>query len=338
MHGLGQKAVLCSAAIFPPPPGQCMQLEKLEFVIPHELGGTRLDRALALLCPQHSRARLQSWIRCGRITVNSRTLRQRDPVQGGEIVVIDGCDEDAPHAAAGEPIPLEVIHEDRSILIINKPAGLVVHPGAGNPRRTLMNALLHFAPELERVPRAGIVQRLDKDTSGVIMIARTPEAHTYLVGQLKARKVKREYLALVGGVLTAGGSVDAPIGRHTVERKRMAVKTTGKAAVTHYRILKRYPAHTLLRLRLETGRTHQIRVHMAHIHHPVVGDPVYGGRRRLPKGASVELREALRTFPRQALHASDLSLVHPDSGRPAQWTAPLPADMRTLLALMENES
>lgn len=309
----------------------------LTLIIPAEFGGKRLDQALALLCPEHSRARLQSWIRDGRVCVDGRAPRQRDSVRGGERVVLDCSDEPAKTNVTAQEMPLDVLYEDPTLIVVNKPAGLVVHPGAGNPDRTLMNALLHYAPELARVPRAGIVQRLDKDTSGVMVVARTLRAHTHLVRSLKERKIRREYRAIVNGTFTAGGRVDAPIGRHPIERTRMAVNDGGRSAVTHYRILKRFRAHTYLRVLLETGRTHQIRVHLAHIHHPVVGDPVYGGRRVAPKFLSETLREALRSFPRQALHASDLSLVHPESGLEMSWSAPVPSDMQSLLDLLANE-
>jgi 23S rRNA pseudouridine1911/1915/1917 synthase len=305
-------------------------------VIPEELAGHRLDQALARLCPQHSRARLQGWIRAGRITVNGAPARQKNPVRDGDVVrIVAGGDAPATEAP-DENIPLDILHEDAALIVIDKPAGLVVHPGAGNPAHTLMNALLHHAPALRRVPRAGIVQRLDKNTSGLMVIAATPEAHTFLTAALKAREIRREYTAIVAGRMTAGGRVEAPIARHPRERTRMAVVEGGRSAVTHYRVLKRFPAHTLLRVRLETGRTHQIRVHMAHIRHPIVGDPVYGGRPRLPTGASEELREALRALRRQALHASGLAFAHPDTGREMHWEIPLPRDMQQLLDALER--
>ena len=213
----------------------------------------------------------------------------------------------------------------------------MVHPGAGNREGTLLNALLHHYPELDKVARAGIVQRLDKDTSGLMVIARTPTAHTCLVEQLQRRSITREYQAVVAGVLTAGGTVDAPLGRHPVQRTRMAVRESGRSAVTHYRVIRRFRAHTHILCRLETGRTHQIRVHMAHIHHPLVGDPVYGGRPRFPKGVSQALREQLETFPRQALHASRLELIHPATGLQVGWESPLPEDMQRLLAALDED-
>jgi 23S rRNA pseudouridine1911/1915/1917 synthase len=230
------------------------------------------------------------------------------------------------------------VFEDDDLLVINKPPGLVVHPAAGNPDGTLLNALLHHAPDLAALPRAGIVHRLDKDTSGLMMVARNLAAHTRLVADLQARDIRREYLAVVNTVLTAGGEVDAPIGRHPVDRKRMAVVSGGKPAVTHYRVVERYRAHTLVRLRLETGRTHQIRVHMAHIHCPVTGDPVYGGRLRQPRGAGELLRTVLQGFRRQALHAERLAFRHPGSGEPVSWEAPVPPDMQELIEALREDA
>ncbi len=297
----------------------------------------RLDQALAQMFPDFSRARLQQWVRAGAVRVDDRLLKPRDAVRGGEQVVIRARLEDEP-ACTPEPIALDVVHEDEWLLVINKPAGLVVHPAAGNWAGTLQNALLHRLPELAAVPRAGIVHRLDKDTSGLLVVARTLSAHKALVEQLQARTLKREYLAVVQGVMTAGGSVDAPIGRHPNDRKRMAVVASGKEAVSHYRVLERFAHHTLIRVRLETGRTHQIRVHMAHLRYPLLGDPVYGGRLRLPAGASPALTEALRGFRRQALHAQVLGLLHPGSGSFREWEAPLPADMAQLLQVLADDA
>ena len=313
-----------------------MPAQELTLTVPPDLKGKRLDQALAELCPQHSRSRLQAWIRSGHVRVNDAVPRQRDVVQGGEHVNILVDVEPPAGNWPREAIPLEVVHQDEQLLVIDKPPGLVVHPGAGNPGRTLLNALVYHYPELARLPRAGIVQRLDKDTSGLMVIARTPEAHTWLVERLQARQVTREYQAVVAGVMTAGGTVEAPIGRHPVQRKRMAVVDGGKPAVTHYRVIRRFAAHTHVRLRLESGRTHQIRVHMAHIHHPIVGDPVYGGRPRFPRNAGPRLLETLRHFPRQALHASRLELDHPSTVQPVEWQAPLPEDMRTLLERLDG--
>ena len=236
-----------------------------------------------------------------------------------------------------ESIPLDLVYEDESLLVINKPAGLVVHPAAGNPAGTLLNALLHFDASLAGLPRAGIVHRLDKGTSGLMVVARTLKAHKKLVDALQARSVKREYLAVVNTVLTAGGRVEAPIGRHHVDRKRMAVVAGGKEAISHYRVEERYRAHTLTRVSLETGRTHQIRVHMAHVHAPVVGDPVYGGRLRLPKGADDALKEVLQNFRRQALHATQLALLHPQTDEMISWQAAVPKDMADLILALQDD-
>ncbi|MGB8328280.1 MAG: RluA family pseudouridine synthase, partial [Steroidobacteraceae bacterium] len=255
--------------------------------LPHSLAGMRLDQALARLLPQYSRARIQAWIRQGAVRVEGRTPRVRDPVAGGERVALEARFA-ADATVAAEKMPLEIAHADHSLLVINKPAGLVVHPGAGNRGHTLQNALLAYDAGLARVPRAGIVHRLDKDTSGLLIVARTPQAHTALVAALQARRIHREYLALCHGVMTGGGTIEQPIGRHRTQRTRMAVRADGRAAVTHYRIERRLRSHTLVRIELETGRTHQIRVHLAHIGYPIVGDPAYGGRRQLPRGATVE--------------------------------------------------
>ena len=313
-----------------------MDEQHLDIVIPDTLRGKRLDQALAVLLPQHSRARLQGWIREGQVTVDGHVPSQRDRIKGGERVALRVSWPEAQHDAA-EAIPLDIVHEDAELLLLNKPPGLVVHPGAGNPAHTLLNALLHHDPALARVPRCGIIQRLDKDTSGIMVIARTPVAHTWLTGQMRRRLIKREYDAIVSGELTAGGTVDAPLGRHAVQRTRMAVSEGGRVAVTHYRILKRFRACTWLRVQLETGRTHQIRVHMSHIHHPVLGDRLYGGVTRLPRGLTERLRHAIRDFGRQALHATALTLVPPGETRARTWKVPLPADMRGLLELIEAE-
>ncbi|MEN8108553.1 MAG: 23S rRNA pseudouridine(1911/1915/1917) synthase RluD [Pseudomonadota bacterium] len=309
----------------------------LTVCIPESMRGRRLDQALAELVPDYSRSRLQRWIRAGQVTLDARRPKTREIVQGGEQVQID-AEITADPAVKPQAIPLDVIYEDDDVLVINKPAGLVVHPAAGNPDGTLQNALLHHDPALAALPRAGIVHRLDKDTSGLMMVARNLVAHNRLVSALQARAVKREYLAVVNTVLTAGGDVDAPIGRHPVDRKRMAVVAGGKPALTHYRVVERFRAHTLIRVQLETGRTHQIRVHMAHVHCPVVGDPVYGGRLRLPKGATETLRAALQHFKRQALHAERLAVAHPGNGEPMTWEVPMPADMLELVGILRADA
>ena len=309
----------------------------LSVSIPEFMRGRRLDQALAELVPDYSRSRLQQWIRSSQVTLDGRIPKTRDIVQGGEQVQID-AEVAAESACQPQAIPLAIIYEDDDLLVINKPHGLVVHPAAGNPDGTLQNALLHHDPALAALPRAGIVHRLDKDTSGLMMVARNLAAHNRLVTALQAREIRREYLAVVNTVLTAGGEVEAPIGRHPVDRKRMAVVAGGKPARTHYRVVERYRAHTLVRLRLETGRTHQIRVHMAHIHCPVVGDPVYGGRLRQPRGAGEALRNVLQGFRRQALHAQRLAFQHPGSGVPVSWEAPVPVDMQELIDALHADA
>jgi 23S rRNA pseudouridine1911/1915/1917 synthase len=315
-----------------PPEFQTHMLE-----LPSSAAGMRLDQALASALPQYSRARLQRWIRAGAVRIAGRAIRSRDRVQGGEQITVEA--EFAPDLTVlPQALPLEIVYEDAALLVLNKPPGLVVHPGAGNRDHTLQNALLAHDPQLARVPRAGLVHRLDKDTSGLLIIARTPEAHTRLVTALAAREVGREYLALCAGLPTGGGRIEQPIGRHRSARTRMAVRADGREAVTHYRIEERFRAHTLLRVQLETGRTHQIRVHLAHIGFPVVGDPLYGARRRLSAGAAVGVNVALQDFARQALHAQRLHLRHPLSGKTQQFEAPLPSDMRQLLALLRADT
>ncbi|HEX6550614.1 MAG TPA: 23S rRNA pseudouridine(1911/1915/1917) synthase RluD [Gammaproteobacteria bacterium] len=307
-----------------------------ESLIPAELAGHRLDQALAQLFPDYSRSRLTQWIRDGQVTLDQRVPRPRDLVMSGQHVRIVAVEEPV-SGVEPEALPLDLIYEDAALLIVNKPAGLVVHPGAGNRAGTLQNALLHHAPELINVPRCGLVHRLDKDTSGLLAVARTIESHTRLVAALAAREFEREYEAVAIGVMTGGGTVDAPIARHGVDRKRMSVREGGREAVTHYRVIKRYRAHTHLGVKLETGRTHQIRVHLAHIHHPLLGDPVYGRRLAIPRDADDAFVSALRSFKRQALHARRLGLAHPVTGEFMHWDAPLPADMRQLLQALETD-
>ncbi|MCW9023705.1 MAG: 23S rRNA pseudouridine(1911/1915/1917) synthase RluD [Gammaproteobacteria bacterium] len=309
----------------------------LKATISDELAGLRLDQALASLFPDYSRSRLQQWLKKQQITVNNQAARARDKVYGGESIEIQ-AEVETEQTWEAENIPLDIVFEDEHILVINKPAGLVVHPAAGNYQGTLLNALLHHVPEVASVPRAGIVHRLDKDTTGLLVVARTLPAQKYLVEQLQARAFLREYQAVVMGTLVAGGQVDAPIGRHPVHRKRMAVVESGKPALTHYRVTKKFRAHTHLTLKLETGRTHQIRVHMAHIKHPLVGDPVYGGRLKLPPQCSEQLTNTLRQFQRQALHAARLGLEHPATGELLEWEAPLPDDMKHLLAALDEDN
>lgn len=297
------------------------------------MAGRRLDQVLAEALPEYSRGRLQRWIDQGLVLVDGTTRRRRDKVKGGEEVRVRPVPEPRNECVA-EAIALDVLFEDDQLLVVNKPAGLVVHPAAGNRDGTLQNALLHRVPRLDLVPRAGIVHRLDKDTSGLLVVAKTLVAHKSLVDQLQRRSVYREYRALVQGTLVAGGTVDAPIGRHRVQRIRMAVVPGGRPAVTDYRVLERFGAHTLLAVRLQTGRTHQIRVHMAHIRHPIVGDRTYGGRPRPPRGGGERLVKALQGFPRQALHATALGVDHPVTGEAMRWEIPCPKDMRDLLELL----
>ena len=287
-------------------------------VIPLELAGQRLDRALARLLPEESRSRLARLIAEGHVRVDGRAGEASRKVRSGESVEVALAPRPAETAHRAEAIELPVVHEDGHLLVIDKPAGLVVHPGSGNWSGTMLNALLHHAPGIENLPRAGIVHRLDKDTSGLLVVAKTEPAQTALVRQLQARTVKRTYIALVRGRVEEGGTVEAPIGRHPVQRTRMAVVAGGKPAITHYRVRKRYAAHTLLECDLETGRTHQIRVHLASIGHPLEGDPVYAGKARA-------------AFRRQALHAWKLAFVHPSSGKTVGFEAPPPADLEQLL-------
>ena len=296
----------------------------------------RLDQALAKLLPAYSRSRLQQWLKTGQLRVDGQICRPRDPVAGGETVSGELALEPQTVAVA-QDIPLDIRYQDADLLVLNKPAGLVAHPAAGNRDGTLVNALLHYCPELATLPRAGLVHRLDKDTTGLLVVARSLRAHTALVDQLQARRIERDYLAVVNGVPVAGGRVEAPVGRHPVDRQRMAVTPGGKPAVTHYRVLRRFRAHALLRVKLETGRTHQIRVHMAHIRLPLLGDSVYGGRPRLPPGASSRCIEVIQNFRRQALHAERLALIHPVSGERLEWRAEIPADLAELLAALSDD-
>ncbi len=305
--------------------------------IPDDFAGKRIDKALAELYPEYSRSSIQKWLRDGLVLVDDEVPRQRDRVTGGEQVEVA-----VPEAAANdwrpEPIALDVRYEDPHLLVVNKPAGMVVHPGAGNADGTMMNALLFKDPNLAALPRAGIVHRLDKDTSGLLVVARSEIARNRLIEQLTERSLKRGYLALVCGVMISGGTVDAPIGRDRHDRRRMCVTERGKPAVTRYRIAQKFRAHTLLRVQLDTGRTHQIRVHMKHLGFPLVGDPVYGGRLRIPANSSDRLREALRGFRRQALHANELAVVHPVTGESLLWKQPPPADFARLIEALNDDN
>lgn len=302
----------------------------LTTTIPPTLAGTRLDQALSECFPDYSRARIQRWIKDNQVLVDGQAWPGKSKVSGGENVVIV-AELVAAENWQAQAIPLNIVHEDDDIIIINKQAGIVVHPAAGNPDGTLVNALLHHAPSLAHLPRAGIVHRLDKDTTGLMVVAKNLSAHHHLVDALQRREIKRFYQAVVTGQLTAGGTVTAPIGRHPRQRLKMAVVQGGKPATTHYRIVTKFAQHTQIRCQLESGRTHQIRVHMTHINHPLVGDPLYGGRQQLPKGTSERLRQCLQSFKRQALHAEQLQLMHPCRQEWLEFNAPLPADMQDLL-------
>lgn len=309
----------------------------LQATVPDSSAGRRFDAVLAELFPDYSRSRLAAWIKSGDARLDGREVRPRDPVRGGEAVTLN-VELDVQTHSEPEDIALDVLYEDEHVIVVNKPAGLVVHPGAGNPAGTLVNALLHRDPSLNTLPRAGIVHRLDKDTSGVMVVARTLPAHTALIEQLSSRQVHRQYLAVVVGALVSGGTANAPIDRHPRDRIRMAVRDDGRDAVTHYRLRERFRAHTLLECRLETGRTHQIRVHMAHLKHPIVGDPLYGGPLKLPRGATEALIATLRGFKRQALHAETLEFVHPVTGEPVRCTAPVPDDLRELIRVLHDDT
>lgn len=313
--------------------------ELIEASVPAELAGKRFDQALAEMFPEFSRSRLSEWIKSGDALLDGALVRPRDPVRGGEPITLS-VRMDVETRAEAENIPLDLAYEDADVLVVNKPAGLVVHPGAGNPRGTLVNALLNFDARLAELPRAGIVHRLDKDTSGLMVVARSLRAHAALVEQLSEREVHRQYVAVVVGPMIAGGTVNAPIGRHPTDRIRQAVvrEGQGRDAITHYRVRERFRAHTVVECRLETGRTHQIRVHMAHVKHPLIGDPLYGGSFKLPKAAMPELTDALRGFKRQALHAEKLVFVHPVSGDTVSTESPIPADMQALIAVLRADT
>lgn len=308
----------------------------VEAIIPSDSEGIRLDKALVSLFPPYSRSQLQQWVCEGRVKIDGTIPSQRQPVIGGQriqvVIPAQPLQEWQPQAVA-----LQVVYEDHDIVVIDKPAGLVVHPGAGNPDKTLANGILHRYPETRILARAGIVHRLDKGTSGLLVVARTEIARQKLVRDIESKMVERSYLALVNGAPVSGGTIEEPIGRHPRDRRRMFVTEKGKPAVTHFRLKRRYDAYTMLQVKLETGRTHQIRVHFAHIGFPLVGDPVYGGRLRIPSGANGQLANTLRSFSRQALHSSVLSITHPTKTRPMSWESPLPGDFFRLLSLLSGD-
>ncbi len=314
------------------------EFQVVELRIPAEMAGERLDAALARLLPTQSRTRIKGWIESGAVEVSRQRARPADRVVAGSRVTVHMAAEPPRTSVEPEQIPLNIAYQDRDFLVIDKPAGLVVHPGAGNPRHTLQNALLGLDPALAALPRAGLIHRLDKDTSGLLVVARNAEAQTSLSRQLMARTMAREYRAVCAGVMTGGGTIDAGIGRHRTDRLRMSVRADGRNAITHYRILERFRAHTLVEVRLETGRTHQIRLHLSHLRYPIVGDPVYGGRFARPRGAPDELVATLRAFRRQALHAARLSFEHPRTGKRRTFESPLPADFQALLEALRADA
>ena len=304
--------------------------------IPEEYSGMRLDKALAMLYPDHSRSTIQKWLKDALVSVDDEILPQKQKINGGELYEIQLPQQQAVHFEA-QDLNINIIHQDNDIIVINKPDGLVVHPGAGNFDGTLLNGLLYYDKTLYELPRAGIVHRLDKNTTGLMVIARNETARLRLIEQLQSRKVSREYLTIVNGVPISGGSVDAPISRHFADRKRMAVNDSGKQAISHYRVIEKYRNHSLLRVKLETGRTHQIRVHMHYIGYPVLGDPVYGQRLNIPKNAKASLATALKSFKRQSLHAEKLTFIHPGSGEPVNYSQPVPQDMSNMIELLRTD-
>jgi len=309
----------------------------LNLIIPESSANERLDQALAKLLPEYSRTQFQEWIEKGQVQVDGALVKAKYKLKGGEAIQIEATIKKETFWLP-ENISLNIVYEDDDLLIINKPIGMVVHPGAGNQTNTLLNALLHHDPALQMLPRAGIIHRLDKDTSGLLIVAKKPAALKIISHQLKKRTILREYQAIVYGKLLSGGKIDAPIDRHPLQRKRMCVSETGRPAITHYRIMEKFRAHTHLKVKLETGRTHQIRVHMAHIHHPIIGDITYGGRTKLSKGMSAEIIQLFRQFNHQALHAFKIGLIHPTTEEYIEWEIDLPNDMQHLLVALKEDS
>ncbi len=312
------------------------QFIQLSAEVPSELGGQRLDQVAAQLFEEYSRSRLSGWIKDGCLTVDGAVLRPKDLVYSGSVLSLE-VEQKAQGEWLAQDIPLNIVYEDEHLLVIDKPAGLVVHPAAGHADGTLLNALLHHVPDIINVPRAGIVHRLDKDTTGLMVVAKTLQGQIKLVDQLQKRTVSRIYECISIGVITAGSTINAPIGRSSANRQRMAVIDGGKPAISHYRVLEHFRSHTHVRVKLETGRTHQMRVHMTHVGFPLVGDPLYAGRFRIPPAASPTLVQTLREFPRQALHARFLELEHPVTGKRMKWESPLPEDLVWLLSLLRQD-
>jgi len=310
-------------------------MEKLKIIIPERMTGQRLDVALSEMLPDYSRSKITDWIKSGEALINHKTFKPKDKVNGSEMVELT-ISQKQNNDWVGEDIPLKVVFEDEDIIVLNKAVGIVTHPGAGNWSGTLANALLYYEPKLATLDRAGIVHRLDKNTSGLMVVARNEKSQKYLVEQLQTHSVSREYSAIVYGHMISGGTIDEPINRDTKDRVKQAVSSHGKEAVTHYRVIDRYQNHTHIKAILETGRTHQIRVHLSHIGYPLMGDPMYGGKVRFPKKADVILKEAIVNFKRQALHARKLTLTHPISGELMSWQAPLPEDMLALLDVLSD--
>ena len=306
-------------------------------ILTEEFAGKRLDVVVAELFSDYSRSRLKIWIEQGQVLVNGEKAKPKTKMSGDEELQLTVQTIESETSCVAEDIPLNIVHQDESIIVVNKPVGMVVHPAAGHYSGTLQNALLYFDESLAAIPRAGIVHRIDKDTPGLMVVARNLSAHKYLVHQIQKHEVVREYQAVIHGVLTSGGTVDQPIGRHPRDRIKMAVRENGREAVTHYRLLERFREHSHIKVQLETGRTHQIRVHMSHMRHPIVGDPVYAGRQRVPAGAQADLLAFLQSFKRQALHAWRLSFVHPENGDDVLYEAPLPEDMLQLIGLLQAD-
>ena len=310
-------------------------MEKLKIIIPERMTGQRLDVALSEMLPDYSRSKITDWIKSGEALINHKTFKPKDKVNGSQMVELT-ISQKQKNDWVGEDIPLKVVFEDEDIIVLNKAVGIVTHPGAGNWSGTLANALLYYEPKLATLDRAGIVHRLDKNTSGLMVVARNEKSQKYLVEQLQTHSVSREYSAIVYGHMISGGTIDEPINRDTKDRVKQAVSSHGKEAITHYRVINRYQNHTHVKAILETGRTHQIRVHLSHIGHPLIGDTMYGGKVRFPRKADVILKEALVSFKRQALHARKLTLTHPVSGELMSWKSPLPEDMLALLNVLND--